>query len=364
MTASTSTGLPLRAALIGMGAAAALMLTACGMTGTSANALKAASAPSSAGSATAAAPIQVKVFIAAMFEIGQNTGDRAGEFQHWYERYFLNAKPITVPGALNPVYCNSDGVCGSVLGMGKVNSSASMQAIVLNPQFNFSKAYYVISGVAGTPPSRGTIGDVTWGSWLVDYDLGHRWAPEEGKPGEPVFMPRKGYEDYRRFQLSPALTKAAYEMTRDVPLQDSESAQRYRTRYPDAAARKAPSVHVGTHMTGDTFFHGPGLSKEAQHIAKLYGADDYVATEMEAAAIALVLKRTQGTERILSLRGSVNFDQGNPNESTQAHLDPKPGETAGGFAETVANVATVGGTFVDTVVKNWPQWQKGVPVLR
>ncbi|MFG5777786.1 purine-nucleoside phosphorylase [Comamonas sp. J-3] len=361
MTASTPAGLPLRGAMIGMSAAAALLLTACGMVSTNANAPKAASAPNTA---SAAAPIQVKVFIAAMFEIGQNTGDRAGEFQHWYERYFLNAKPITVPGALNPVYCNADGVCGSVLGMGKVNSSASMQAIVLNPQFNFSKAYYVISGVAGTPPSRGTIGDVTWGSWLVDYDLGHRWAPEEGQPGEPVFMPRKGYEQYRRFQLSPALTKAAYEMTRKVELQDSESAQSYRMRYPDAAARKAPSVHVGTHMTGDTFFHGPGLSKEAQYIAKLYGADDYVATEMEAAAIALVLKRTQGTERILSLRGSVNFDQGNPNESTQAHLDPKPGETAGGFAETVANVATVGGTFVDAVVKNWPQWQKGVPVLR
>ena len=67
---------------------------------------------------------------------------------------------------------------------------------------------------------------------------------------------------------------------------------------------------------------------------------------------------------ILSLRGSVNFDQGNPKETTQAHLDPKPGETAGGFAETVANVAVVGGIFVDTVVKNWPQWQNGVPAQR
>jgi hypothetical protein len=28
-------------------------------------------------------------------------------------------------------------------------------------------------------------------------------------------------------------------------------------------------------VTGDTFFHGPGMSKQAQYIAKLYGADDY-----------------------------------------------------------------------------------------
>lgn len=332
--------------------AIALTLAAC-----SSNPAATASAPAT----QTQSPIEVKVFIAAMFEIGKNTGDRAGEFQHWYERYFRDAQPINVPGALHPVFCNKDGVCGSVLGMGKVNSSASVQAIVLNPKFNFSKAYYVISGVAGTPPSRGTIGDVTWGSWLVDYDLGHRWAPEEGKPGESVFVPRKGYEEYRRFQLNPALVQAAFRMTRETKLQDSESAQSYRLRYPDAAARKAPSVHVGTHITGDTFFHGPGLSKEAQYIAKLYGADDYVATEMEAAAIALVLKRTHGTDRILSLRGSVNFDQGNPNETTQAHLDPKPGETAGGFAETVANVADVGGTFVDAVVSDWAQWQNGVP---
>ncbi|MEG0920153.1 MAG: purine nucleoside permease [Comamonas sp.] len=342
-----------RIATLALAAAGSVLLTACATSGTDQKTASAAGMQ--------AAPVQVKVFIAAMFEIGKNTGDRAGEFQHWYERYFKDAKPITVPGALNPVFCNADGVCGSVLGMGKVNSSASVQAIVLNPQFNFDKAYYVISGVAGTPPSRGTIGDVTWGSWLVDYDLGHRWAPEEGKPGEPVFVPRKGYEDYRRFALNPALVKAAYEMTRNATLQDSESAQRYRLRYPDAAARKAPSVHVGTHISGDTFFHGPGLSKEAQYIAKLYGADDYVATEMEAAPIALVLNRTHGTDRILSLRGSVNFDQGNPNETTQAHLDPKPGETAGGFAETVANVAVVGGTVVDTIVANWAQWKDGVP---
>ena len=65
----------------------------------------------------------------------------------------MGATPITMLGALNPVYCNADGVCGAVLGMGKVNLASSMQAILLNRQFDFPKAYYLISGVAGTPPS-------------------------------------------------------------------------------------------------------------------------------------------------------------------------------------------------------------------
>lgn len=191
-------------------------------------------------------PIKVKVFIAAMFEIGENTGDRAGEFQHWYERYWAKSQPHTVKGALKPVYCNDDGVCGAVLGMGKVNSSSSMQAILLDPAYDFSQAYFVLSGVAGTPPSRGTIGDVSWGTWLVDYDLGHRWAPEEGKPGEPVFMPRKGYESYRVFQLNPVLVNWAVKLGSGVNLQDSASAKQYRMRYPDKKAQASPSVQTGT----------------------------------------------------------------------------------------------------------------------
>ena len=63
---------------------------------------------------TAAEPVKVKVFAASMFEIGKNTGDRAGEFQHWYERYWKDSEPVAVKGALNPVYCDGDGVCGSV----------------------------------------------------------------------------------------------------------------------------------------------------------------------------------------------------------------------------------------------------------
>jgi purine nucleoside permease len=271
--------------------------------------------------------------------------------------------PVVVPGALQPVYCNADGVCGAVLGMGKVNSSASMQAILTSPTFDFSKAYYVISGVAGTPPSRGTIGEVSWATWLVDYDLGHRWAPEENKAGEPTFMPRKGYEEYRRFQLDPALVGWAMKLSADTPLKDSDAARLYRQRYPQAAARRAPFVGTGTHMTGDTFFHGPGMSDQAQYIAKLYGADDYVITEMEAAAIALVIKRQHGTGRVMSLRGAVNFDQGNPRETTLQHLDPAPGETAGGFAETVQNVELVGSRLVDHIVAGWPQWRNGVPPL-
>ena len=40
-----------------------------------------------------------------------------------------------------------------------------------------------------------------------------------------------------------------------------------------------------------------------------------------------------------------------------------PGETAGGFSETVENIELVGSRVVDHIVANWPQWQDGVPAL-
>jgi purine nucleoside permease len=247
--------------------------------------------------------------------------------------------------------------------MGKVASSSSVQAIILSPQFDMSQTYFIVSGVAGTPPERGTIADVSWATWLVDYDLGHRWAPEEGEPGAPTFMPRKGYEKVRLFQLNPDLVGWAMQLTGKTNLKDSEAARSYRMRYPQEAARSAPAVKTGTHVTGDTFFHGPGMSAQAQYIAKLYGADDYLITEMEAAAIVQVVQRTLSDRRLLSLRGAVNFDQGNPNETTLQHLDPAPGQTAGGFAETVDNIAAVGSRLVGHIVAHWPEWQKGVPPL-
>ena len=319
--------------------------------------------PASASAATDAPkpPIKVKVFIAAMFEIGKNTGDRAGEFQRWYERYWTDSTPIDVRGALNPVYCNPDGVCGAVLGMGKVASSASMQAILLNPQLDFSHAYYLLSGVAGTPPSRGTVGEVVWATWLVDFDLGHRWAADEVGPGEPLFMPRKGYESIRSYRLNPALVAWAMRLSTDTPLEDSDATKAYRMRYPEDAARRAPSVATGTHMTGDTFFVGPGLSAQAQYIAKLYGADDYLITEMEGTGITQVIARLYGTDRVMALRGAVNFDQGAPDETTLQHLDPIPGPSTGVFDETVENIERVGSRVVDRIVADWPQWAAGVP---
>ena len=123
-----------------------------------------------------------------------------------------------------------------------------------------------------------------------------------------MFSPRSGYEEVRLLELNADLVQWAHQLTKDVPLEDSDTARAYRRRYPDAAARRAPFVGMGTHVCGDTFFHGPGLSNEAEYISDLYGASTYVITEMEGVAVAYVIKKILSLDRVMSLRAAVNFE--------------------------------------------------------
>ena len=128
-------------------------------------------------------------------------------------------------------------------------------------------------------------------------------------------------------------------------------------------ARRTPFVGVGAHLAADTFFHGPGLSAEAQHITDLYGAGTYVITEMEGVAVAYVIRKILSSDRILSLRSAVNFDQDSAGESTLEHLDPEPGNTPGGFDVGLQNNVTAGSVVVDFIISHWQQWQNQIPAF-
>ena len=85
-----------------------------------------------------AEPIPVKVMVLSMFEVGKNSGDFAGEFQHWYTEYFDKTASFDVKGAYSPLFINKDGVAGTVTGMGKARSAATLMAILKDPRFDFS----------------------------------------------------------------------------------------------------------------------------------------------------------------------------------------------------------------------------------
>ena len=118
-----------------------------------------------ATAAIAAPPIEVKVVVVTMFEIGEDTGDTAGEFQLWRERQKLNER---LPFAHHhDLYLNREtGVLGMVTGMGTANSATAVMALGLDPRFDLSKSYWLIAGIAGVDPADASIGSAAWAEYL------------------------------------------------------------------------------------------------------------------------------------------------------------------------------------------------------
>ncbi len=115
-------------------------------------------------------PIQVKVVIIAMFEIGQDTGDQPGELQYWVERDHLD-RVYPLPAGYHAARMNSSGEMAVLTGQGTAHAAATIMALGLDPRFDFSHTYWLIAGIAGGNPDRISLGSAAWAA------LGRRWRP-------------------------------------------------------------------------------------------------------------------------------------------------------------------------------------------
>src|ERR1700675_1852812 len=131
-------------------------------------------------------PIAVKVVVVAMFERGADTGDQPGEYQYWVERSKLD-RVIPFPQGYHDLRMNSNGVLGTVTGVGTAKAAASIMALGLDPRFDLRKSYWLVAGIAGIDPADGSLGSAAWAEWVVDGDLAHeidaREIPSDWKTG-------------------------------------------------------------------------------------------------------------------------------------------------------------------------------------
>ena len=109
----------------------------------------------------AAVPVPVKMVVIANFENGQDSGDKPGEFQFWVEREHLDEK-LTVRGATRPIRRNSQGLYGLLL--------ENLTAFVLDPRFDFSKTYWLFTGISGVDPQVASVGSAAWARWVINGD--------------------------------------------------------------------------------------------------------------------------------------------------------------------------------------------------
>ena len=85
-------------------------------------------------------PIQVKVVVVTMFEVGADTGDAPGELQYWVERDHLD-RIYQMPAAYHAVRMNDRGEMAVLTGQGTAHAASTIIAVGLDPRFDFSHAY-------------------------------------------------------------------------------------------------------------------------------------------------------------------------------------------------------------------------------
>src|SRR5580692_11307292 len=146
--------------------------------------------------ATGPKPVEVRVVVVTMFEIGADSGDVAGEFQLWHERQKLDVRyPFAHHHDLffNP----KTGVLGMVTGMGSVNSASAVMELGMDPRFDLSHAYWLVAGIAGVDPEDASIGSAAWAEYVVDGDLAHEIDSREIPPDWPTgYFPLESSRPY------------------------------------------------------------------------------------------------------------------------------------------------------------------------
>ena len=331
------------------------------------------------GSSFAADPAAVlrpKVVVVAMFEAGEDTGDRPGEFQFWVEREKLT-RVLPFPQGYRSLRTNADGsVLGVVTGVGTARSAATIMALGLDPRFDFSKSYWLVAGIAGIDPHDGPLGAAVWAEWIVDGDLSHeidaRELPAGWKTGYIPLRKKKPYElpvdrsEGEAYRLNSALVEWAYRLTKDTPLADTEPLQKRRALYTGFPnAQRPPLVMKGDNLASMTYWHGKLLNQWANDWVNYYsdGTGNYVTTAMEDTGTLqsltwLARAKRADVNRVLVLRTASNFDMQWPGgDAAESLSGEKLGPGYSAYLPSLEAAHAVGSRVVHELVKNWARYE-------
>jgi purine nucleoside permease len=330
--------------------------------------------------AAMAEPIKVKVVVVAMFEAGEDTGDKPGEFQFWVEREKLT-KTYAFPQGYRDLRGSEDGsVLGVVTGVGTAKSAATIMAVGLDPRFDFSQAYWLVAGIAGADPKDMALGSAAWAEWLVDGDLSHqidfREVPDGWKTGYIPLRKARPYQqpvdrsEGQAYRLDSDLVEWAYQLTKDTDLGDTEAIQKRRllyTGFPNA--QRAPFVLKGDQLAAMTYWHGQHLSEWANDWVDYYtdGTGEYVTTAMEDTGTYGSLKWLARAgkvdlQRMLVLRTASNFDQQWPGgDAAESLSGEKLGPGYSAYIPALEAAHAVGRQVVHALLDGWDVYKDELP---
>lgn len=340
-----------------------------------------------AGCATPPAPPQttnkpwdIRAVVLTTYEIGQDKGDHAGEFQPWAEGEKLNEK-VPFPAGVHDIYTDpAHHILYLVTGTTLSPATSSVMALGFDPRFDLTRAYWIVSAISGFDQQVASVGSVSWADCVVS-DISKYIDPREApkswpygyymitaqKPDQYITSggngPDGSIDHAMSYRLNPTLVKWAYDMTKNLPLVDSPALQAERKRRVTKAARQLPSVVVGGDFASDAFWHGRIMTQFARDWVKMLSQNQsqFVESNMEDAGIMEAMKRLTHAgradiNRVLISRSASNYTEQAPQQTAvQSANDSFSGET-----EALENGYRVASKVLHEIVDNWPKFENGV----
>jgi purine nucleoside permease len=287
---------------------------------------------------------------------------------------------IPVPGLAADypdVHCNADAVCEMTTGMGHANAAASLMAVIYSGTFDLRRAYFLIAGIAGIDPARGTIGTAAWARYVVDSGIAHEIDAREMPGGwsagyfgvlttAPDQLPKFEYRT-EVYRLDEDLLQRALVLSRGAPLEDSDDVRAYRRHYHSAPADQPPAVVQCDTLSSDTWWAGRRLGEHARRWMRLLtkGEGVYCTSQEEDNATLEALTRGAASglvdlKRVAVVRSGSDFDRP---YAKQTVLDSLRRQLALPHAFHIAavNLEHAGMPLVRAIAEHWDDWKDGVP---
>lgn len=324
---------------------------------------------------TAPAPIEVRVVVVTAFEIGEDTGDQAGEFQAWAEEM-----PVQMPFPLGYRHLRYDPVrkvLAVATGEGTSRAAISTMALGLDPRFDLSHAYWLIAAIAGVNPDEGSIGSAAWIGDVIDIDYNYDIDSREIPAGWPTGIVPRGRKapyalpvpdtQYNLFRLNHDLRDWAFRLTKDTVLPDNDGLRTSRARYVGwPKALEPPKVFTGDEVSGQSFTHGRLINEQLEKWVSYWtGGEGRFAmkAEEDSGVFAAVQRLEQvgraDSHRVMALRTASNYHMQPPGIDAAASLFG-PMNFAG-FTGALVAAHLVGERVLNEIAGHWSRYRDKTP---
>jgi len=323
-----------------------------------------------------AAALMVKMVVVANFENGADAGDKPGEFQFWVEREHLD-RTVSIRGTTRPIRHNAQGLYGLLL--------ENLTPFVLDPKYDFSKTYWLFTGISGVDPQVASVGSAAWARWVINGDEMREIDDREIPAGWPYglfaigsqrpntlptdpnsFGSAESADDLgMAYPLNQDLARWAFNLTRNVMIPDSPALKAQRKAwngFPNA--QRPPFVLMGETLGSVRYWHGKGRSQWARDWVKLWtkGQGVFAMTNMESQSAARMMQTFAKLGMVDGNRVMVLRTASNPSGPPPG-VDPLSsiGDEAPGQVAAYESNYRVGAPVVHEIVAHWNEYENRVP---